>query len=94
MTANSATTTNRTATLCAGPDLRLTSATSPRAAKVGALFELSWTVDNIGSESAGNGDFGWSDYIWLSTDAIWDPNQDLLVRSDAFGSTSLPPGAS
>ncbi|MEZ6137701.1 MAG: pre-peptidase C-terminal domain-containing protein [Pirellulaceae bacterium] len=59
------------------PDLTVTSATTDAAAQFGDVIDVTYTVNNIGTDPASE---GWTDAIYLSTDAILDRDDVLLKR--------------
>ena len=60
-----------------GPDLVVESIGIATSGQAGDTLDVTWTVRNVGNQSAFP---GWSDRIWLSRDAILDQD-DLLLDS-------------
>ena len=73
----------------ATPDLTPTAFTGPGAARTGESISLSWTVTNQGT---GTAQPSWSDYVYLSTDAVYDAGDSYLTLQSA--STALGVGES
>ena len=73
-----------------GPDLKLLSASAPATSSIGSKFNVTWTVKNVGQASA---DEDWSDYIYLSNDAIFDDSDIYLANEFISSPTPLAAGA-
>jgi subtilase family serine protease/alpha-tubulin suppressor-like RCC1 family protein len=72
-----------------GPDLSISAATAPSTASAGSPITISWTVNNSGVAATTN---EWSDFVYLSRDSIYDPDDSLLTVSNGTGSSLLAPG--
>ncbi|MBI2431871.1 MAG: hypothetical protein HYV26_03265 [Candidatus Hydrogenedentes bacterium] len=60
-------------------DLLVLQATNPAAtATRGDPVTVSWTVENYGGAAAQAGSGTWKDGVYLSTDALWDADDELL----------------
>jgi hypothetical protein len=73
------------------PDLIVVpnSIVAPSNAALGETVSLSWMVKNQGTSATGNNN--WTDYIYLSSDAVLDAN-DTLITSRTTNSADLPLG--
>lgn len=60
-----------------GPDLQPVALTAPSQARVGALLNLAWTVNNRGAAATHR---SWLDQLYLSADTVLDAS-DLIVAS-------------
>ena len=80
-----------TAVTVTAPDLEVVSVTAPATAAPGQTVTLSWTVRNAGTTVAAPG--LWSDAVYLSSDATFNPAADLLAGSfTVFEFSPLAPG--
>src|SRR6266850_4441297 len=76
-------------TLAAYANLAVTDIAAPASALSGRSIELSWTVANSGTAAASG---GWSDQIFLSSDA--NPGGDTFLGSFFYASNALDAGHS
>ena len=65
-------------TVSPAPDLVVTGIDGPTELLSGATFDLSWTVANLGNETAAG---AWRDSIWLSRDNRIGGSDDVLLKS-------------
>ena len=70
-------------------DLIVTAADAPANADAGGPANVSWTVKNQGTDAAAS---SWYDYVYLSTDATYDPFDSYVTSSYAGSSVPLAPG--
>jgi large repetitive protein len=72
------------------PDLTISDLTATATAAVSEVVEISWTVTNIGNDSA-NANY-WYDQVYLSKDSVWDSNDVYMTYSNQY--EPLSPGES
>jgi len=79
------------AVTASGIDLQVTDISGPSAAEAGASVDVSWTVQNYGSDPA---DANWVDKVYFSDDTALDGGDTLLGSYDASADSPLAGGAS
>ena len=73
-------------------DLVVTSVSAPNTGYAGEPINVSWVVSNQGLNGTSSGD--WLDGVYLSTNGVFDTNQDLLLGSFLETGGTLDIGAS
>ncbi|WP_039900441.1 CARDB domain-containing protein, partial [Microcystis sp. T1-4] len=68
------------------PDLVVTEVTAPTSATLGESIEVSWTVTNQGTGTANQ---DWYDYVYVSTDQIYDSSDTYLTGEYISSQTPL-----
>ncbi len=72
-------------------DLHVTSVTAPNNITAGQTANVSWTVQNSGTGTAGS---DWTDAVYLSTKSTLDDSATLLTTVDVGNNSPLAAGAS
>ena len=70
-------------------NLKVTGADVPSVVSFNETVDVSWTVANTGNDRAGA---NWTDYIYLSNDAVYDDNDTYLNRLESTEFTPLEAG--
>jgi hypothetical protein len=73
-------------------DLAITNTAAPETSTILDAIEVSWTVENQGEDATSSP--MWTDWVYISDDAIKDDNDTSLIYRDILDEQPLAPGAS